>query len=171
MVLEPHLPGVVDMCGRRVCANCSTRLTTLASKLPAVVSRDDRTRAYGHLTMRDLVCALACAASTDDTHKVGNLALLLFGSAPVREALATTDTERRLFYLNKRIVVARQHFAALERTPEEVDIVAARREALAANEQLIRNARAKEARIERAIARRTKGQYVMPHERDLLATL
>lgn len=171
-VLE-RVGSVLDLGGRHLCGRCEARLCAAAGRASQPVSRDDFLRTYGGLngvTLGDLVVALAMCRSVEENRRVAFVASVVHGfmdpsstRRPVEPGIrqARYDFEVELLRRRRALVAA-------ERTPEEIEAAALRREVDAQRDAQILAARAKGAAIDRAIDRRNNSQYLMPHERELL---
>ena len=161
--------SVLDLQGRVLCGRCSTRLTSTPGRVGPLVSRDDFKRVYRHVTLADLVVALAMCTTLDENHRVGYVAGIVHGPAPVR--LPKSDP-----YLQARYAFEtachdqRRALAAAGLSDEERAAHALRRDLEAAESARIQAAHKRDARIARATARRNRGQWLAPHERELLGT-
>lgn len=168
--------SVLDLAGRRLCGRCSARLSAVARRAEQPVSRDACLAFYSGITLADLVVATVMTSTVDETHRVGFVLGLLFGQAPVirpRDPAAGDGAYRvrvrqAMFDLHAEIVRRRRALVAAARSPEEIEIAARIREDELARDQRILSGRRKAAALDRAIDRRNAGQYLMPHERQLL---
>lgn len=189
--------AVLDLDGRRMCGRCTARLATLAARDVQPVARDACLRFYAGVQLRDLVTATHLTTTVDETHRVGFVMGLLFGQAPVvRPAETTWDPNRgwyvdrgkqprqylslaahdrhvykqALFDLTAELLRRRRALVAAERTPEEIEAAARKREADAARDARILAERRRGAAMDRVLDRRTNSEYLMPHEKALLDT-
>lgn len=149
-----RLGGTFDLHGRRFCRRCTA---ALCQDTPRLVSRDDWQASFGHLTAHDLLQAAAWTRTVAECHQVGYLASVVLGPGNTRQA-------------DQLLARRRNVLARAERTPEEVEAAAARREAQQLEDARVLAARTATARLNRALDRRTRGAYLMPHERELLDT-
>jgi hypothetical protein len=160
--------ATLELGGRRVCARCSARLFAVARRAEQPVTREQWLVAYAGVTLGDLATGLAVASTTDETHSLGFVAKLLHGAPPVRRDLAATLRHAAVFDLHAEIVARRRALIAAGRTPEEIEAAQRQREAEAFNDQLIQQARRRDAAIDRAVDRRNRGGFLLPHERQLV---
>jgi len=128
-----------------------------------LVSRDEWIAAFKHLTLADFVQAVPWTRTVEETHQVSFLASYVLGPGGAHPA-APADWRQ----LQDLIVARRQRLTALDRTPEEREAIARQREADADDVARVRAARSRQAAYDRALDRRLRGQYLMPHERKLL---
>lgn len=158
-VLEVTPGGAVELGGRRFCRRCTTALPpALGSDVKQLITRDDWATAYGHLVVDDLALAASWSRTVAETYTVATVASIVLGGMPHTQAV-------------DRVVLARRRvLAAAERTPEEIAAVQRDRETQQHNDALIAAGRRRDAAINRAVERRSRGGYLMPHERDLLDT-
>lgn len=165
MVLE-GAGSVLDRRGRRVCARCVQILGD-----DVFGCREDWEAGYAHLTVLDLVNANHLVRSTAESHRVGYLAGLLFPPPPVKHTRARLTPERlELRALHDRIEANRDFWRSRERSDEDREAAAAKREnETARNVQAVAQHR-KDARIARQVDRRNQGVYEAPWERGLLDT-
>jgi hypothetical protein len=159
----PSFPGA----GRRFCRSCTDRLPAAlgVDGRSALVSRDDFLTAYAALTVQDLMVATSWCRTVEETHQVGHLVLILFGPKPLRPA---TSDELQLREVHDAIEHRRHALRDAELTDDERAARAANREAKAFEAARIQSARRSAAALDKAMDRRLRGQYLMPHERDLL---
>ncbi|UUW88352.1 hypothetical protein [Pimelobacter simplex] len=144
---------------RRLCRTCTAMLPArLGGGSGALVSREDWLSAYGDLTTADLLVSAAWARTVDETHQVQFVAQMLFGSRHQAPEVHTAIEDRR------KVLVA------ATRTSEEVAANRAYRVAEDHNRRLIATARRHQDLVERAQRKRRHGRYLMPHEREALAT-
>lgn len=160
----------VDVHGRRMCANCSARLTAMARRAEQPPSNVDQRKAFFEatgVTSSDLVVALAVASSVEETHAIANVTNLLFGPASFRRPKAAGKAQAR-YDFEAELLRRRRSLATAELTPEERDAIEAKREAEAMRDEQIRAQRTKDDQMNRALDRRIRSAYLMPHERELL---
>lgn len=160
--------AAVDLAGRRMCARCSARLFAIARRAEQPISRDDCLAFYRGITLADLVVAIALATSVDETHAIGFVLGLLFGPAPVRRP-AEFGGRQALFDVHTELLRVRRHLRNTERSPEEIEAAARKREADLERDAQILAGRRQAAQLDRAVERRSRNQFLMPHERELLA--
>ncbi len=165
--------SVLDLGGRRMCGNCAARLSSLARRAAQPISRDDFARVYGGragVTLGDLVVALHLCTTVEENRRVAYVASVVHGfldSTSTRRPVdpgvrqARYDFEVELLRLRRALVSA-------ERDPEEVEAAARLREVEAERDARLAAARRKGAALDRVIDRRNRGQYLRPHERELL---
>lgn len=173
-VLE-RVGSVLDLGGRRVCGRCSARLSAVARRAEQPVSRDDFLRVYGGLsgvTLGDLVVALAMCTTVDENRRVAYVASVVHGFMEPTGTRRPVEAGRRQARYDFEVELLRQRrvLTAAERTPEEVEAAARRREDETARSAQLYAARRKAAAMDRALDRRQRGQYLMPHERALLSS-
>lgn len=159
----PTFPGA----GRRFCRSCTDRLPAAlgVEARSVLISRDDWLAAYAALTVEDLLVAAAWCRTVDETHQVGVLTQMLFGPKPLRPK---TPAQEQLQRLHDAAVERRKVLRDLEMTDEERAARAARQEVETENFKRIQSARRSAAALNKAVDRRLRGQYLMPHERNLL---
>jgi hypothetical protein len=164
------LPVLGGQAGRRFCRSCTDRLPAAlgADSRSVLVSRDDWSAAYAGLTIEDLMVAAAWCRTVDETHQVGRIALMLYGPKPLRHAVATVPKGARVLALHEAIEKRRDRLRNAELTDAERAAQVARREAETAERQRIQSARRSAAVLDKAMDRRARGGYLMPHERELL---
>jgi hypothetical protein len=161
-VLERDL-GLLDH-GRRVCHRCVARLTSLAGRATQPVSRDQFLAVYRGTTLRDLALMLAIATTVDETHRIGFLAQLLFGTPPVRRPVELSP--RQAYYdLHAAVLRRRRDLHNATRTPEELQAAAQRREAEEFNAKVLEAGRRQTARIDRLSRYSREGRYLTGRER------
>jgi hypothetical protein len=155
--------------GLRLCRRCAPLLEAFPPDSPyagrVLVTLDDKAAAFAHLNALDFGRAAKWCRTVAETHQVGMLMGLVLGPPPLRPKTPDQVIHKAADEaLNRR----RKQLRLAELTPEE----RAEREAkrLAEEDELIRirSARGRQARIDRAQDRANRGQYLMPHERDLL---
>ncbi|KAB2806950.1 hypothetical protein F9L07_28370 [Pimelobacter simplex] len=144
---------------RRLCRTCTALLPArLGGGSGALVSREDWLTAYAGLTTSDLLVAASWARTVDETHQVQHVTQMLFGS------------RHQAPELHKAIEARRQALVAATRTADEIAAARAYRAAEDHNRRLLLTARRTEALVERAQRKRRAGRYLMPNEREALAT-
>lgn len=168
------LDGVrVALTGRRVCRRCQystpAALALDGASTHRMVTNDDFVRAYSNLTPLDLTIAARWALTVADTHTIGAAAQLLYGSKPVVGSPDNLPPVRAAIWrMHDTITRRRRALTAAERTDEQRAGNASTREARDALSERARTTAAAEAVLVRAQTRHARGQYLMPHERDLL---
>lgn len=161
--------SVLDLQGRVLCGRCSTRLASTPERVGPLVSHDDFKRVYRDVTLADLVVAIAMCTTVEESHRVGYVTGIVHGPAPVRRpaaagyAQARYDVEQELHRRRRELTVAAM-------SPEEQAAEALRRDLEVAESARIQAAHKRDARIARATDRRNRGQWLAPHERELLGT-
>ncbi len=158
--------SVLDRRGRRVCARCVQILGDTQC-----ATRDDWAAAYADLTVLDLVNANHLVRSVAESHRVGYLADVLFGPPPVKHTRARLTPERlELRALHDRIEANRDFWRSRERSDEDREAAVAKRETETARNAQAVAQRKKDAVRDRLVERRLHGQYLRPHEQQLLDT-
>lgn len=132
-----------------------------------LVSRDDFAAVFAGLTVELLLQAAVWtgrrdgaspeewAAAVEETHQIGYVASVVLGyqaAAPVEDVL----------------IPRRNRFRTRALTDEQRAANVRAREAEAHNAALMAAGRRRDAQLARAVDRKTRGQYLMPHERELL---
>lgn len=169
-LLEPGPSSGLDdvlVGGRRVCRRC-TAATYYPGELDTLNDRDAVATAYADLTTEDLGLAGRWARSTDESHQVGRVATILFGEKPTTPPARRTPEQAARAAMYDAIYGRRRLLEAAERSPEEQakrDHMAEARRDL---EQRVAAKRSNDAQRNRAIDRRSRNQYLTPHERELL---
>lgn len=160
----------VDNNGRRLCGNCSARLTAIARRAEQPPTNVDARRVFWEstgVTSTDLVYALAVTSTVEETHAIANVTNALFGPAPFRRPTTGVKAQGR-FDFEEELIRRRRALALAELTPEEREAAEAQRDLDAARDAQITAARKKADRVARAVDRQLAGRYLMPHERELL---
>lgn len=160
------MPNLIG--GRRFCRSCTRRLpAALGRRVSEPGPRDEWLATYDGLTVEDLTVAARWTRTVDETYQVDRLALMLHGPKPLRPATAEQCALRDLHDLIEK---RRRDLTRAAQTPEERAEAEARREAADHDRRRLAAARSKDAAVARAVERRERGQYLMPHERELLGT-
>lgn len=164
--------SVLDLDGRRLCGRCEARLSATARRASQPVSRDDFTRMYGGpagVTLADLLVALVMCQTVEENRRVAFVASLVHGFMdPTSTRRPTEPGKRQARYDFEVELLRRRHaLAAAERTPDEVEDAAVRREVEAARDAQAIAARQRADRIDRAVDRRNAGHYLTPWEKTL----
>jgi hypothetical protein len=182
-----HLYGAgvagVAAAGLRFCRRCTAVLpASLGTNVTELVSRDDTQTAYGHMSVDDFAAVVAMqlcrpasaspeqfAQAVEESHQIGRVLSVVHGPAPVSRP-ATEGPAQVLHDLHQEIARRRKAFRARALTSDEQEI--ADRSRIAKADDVLRlNHAAREARaVARAQDRVTRGQYLTPHERELLNT-
>lgn len=174
LVVLPRDGVRLDLGGRRACGRCASALAAAGRRAPQPNNRDAAVAFYDGLTLTDLVLAITMATTTDETYRIGFAMGLRFPPAPpMRPRVLEFDRDRfaaALFDVNAALLATRDRLRMAERTPEEIAAAEMSREMEAAEREQIADARRRADRINRAVDRRNRGSYLMPHERDLLTT-
>jgi hypothetical protein len=157
--------------GLRLCRRCAPLLDAFPPDSPyagrVLVTFDDKAAAFEHLTALDFAKAALWCQTVQETHQLGTLMSLVLGTEPLRKP--EPGTCKYMHWLAVRALIKRRaYLRERELSPEQ----RAERDARAAadnDEQIrIQAARTRQARIDRAQDRARRGQYLMPHERELL---
>ncbi|NUO57280.1 MAG: hypothetical protein HOV78_11480 [Hamadaea sp.] len=164
--------SALDLGGRRVCGRCSARLSAESRRAEQPTNRDAAAEFHVGITLGDLVLAIAMATSTAETHRIGFAMGLRFPPAPTKrpkEIASDRDAlHAALFDTNAELLRTRDRLRMAERTPEQVAADELRRETEDDLRARAAAGRRKSAAMDRAIDRRNRGSYLMPHERELL---
>ena len=171
-VIEQASP-LLDTGERRMCARCMAVLPVALGRVDARElgsSLDGWKAAYAHLSPAMLRWAGARATTLAESSQVGTVAGLVHGQKPrVVPASRTADQAAR-FEMHAAIERRRDQLRAAARTVEEIEA----NRALVADETASRihlyETETKGRRRDRARTKALRGQYLMPHERDLLNT-
>lgn len=163
----------VDTHGRRMCARCSARLSAIAHRAEQPPLNLDAEKTFWQATgidSPDLVVALAVASTVEETHAIARVTNLLKG--PVHTTVTprpeAAGKEQARWDFEQQLLKRRRELRAAELTPEQRETAAVKRDVATAREQQIAAARQKQDRLNRALARRLNGQYLMPHQKQLL---
>lgn len=156
--------------GRRVCRRCQVLLPPALGVETGkqLATRDEWAAAYAHLTISDLVLAAAWCRTVEETHQVGYVTTLVHGPQPFRQPAVGAEG-RDLFDLHARVLFRRRQLVAAARTPEEIQAARWAAEDRAEEDARILASRRQQVAIAKAVDRRTRGQYLTPHERQLIA--
>jgi hypothetical protein len=156
--------------GLRLCRRCAPLLKAFPPDSPyagrVLVTFDDKAAAFAHLTALDFARAALWCRTVEETHQVGMLMGLVLGPAPLRKPEGGAALTR--WIADRALIKKRDQLRNREMSAEERAEQAARREAENDERIRLREARARQARLDRAQARASRGQYLMPHERELL---
>jgi hypothetical protein len=156
---------------RRVCVRC---IKALLERAPGVdgrpLPRDVEAQLYSFLTIPNLRAVLRSCTTSDETHLVGRLALMLFGPKPMTPPARRSQGQAAVADLHDEIHRVRARLVAAERTPEEREAARQRRETETHNDALSARQRRRAIAIETAQEHQRAGRYLTPHERELLNT-
>lgn len=157
--------------GLRLCRRCAPLLKAFPPGSPyagrVLVTFDEKAAAFEHLTPLDFAKAALWCQSVEETHQLGMLMGLVLDPAPLRKPEAGT-CEHLHWLADRALMKRRSHLRERELTPEERAAQAFRSEIETEEQIRINAARTRQARIDRAQDRARRGQYLMPHERELL---
>lgn len=162
--------GVYDLDGRRVCGNCSARLSAVARRAEQPPLNRDRAVEFwktAQVSLGDFMAAVAVAGSVAETHAIGLALGQVFPPPPARRPGADRAGWQALYDTHQVLLRRRTQLRAIERTPEDVEAAARAREAEAQRDALILAGRKKSDRVARAVDRRNTGRYLTPWERAL----
>lgn len=163
-----RMTTVVELRPRRWCRRCNALTSQTTDHLR---TRDDWLTAFGHLTMTDVHTAADWSRTVAETHQVGTVARMVYGSKPwviESKRAALVGEKRDLLRLHEAIEGRRRYLTSRERTDEERAAIAADREAEAHNQALLRKARSDEAATAHAVELAAGGHYLTPWERAAL---
>lgn len=163
----------LDLAGRRLCGRCSARLASRGRRAEQLTSRDDFLRVYGGragVTLGDLVTALVMCASSDENRRVAYVASVVHGFCePTANPRPTQPGRGQARYdFEVELRRRRKDLVAAERTPEEIEAAAIAREVDQARQAQINTARRKADARDRALDRRLRGGFLLPHEKALV---
>lgn len=134
-----------------------------------VYTRSQSVAAYHHLTLDDLVTASRWCRTTAEHHQVDRVLLQQFGPRPMGARYEKRAPARQVLWdAHESVDRDRRRLVAEERTEDER---AANHEAAAveaSDRRRTRKSRNHLAEAERARRRADRGDYLTPHERDLL---
>lgn len=163
----------VHLAGRRMCARCAARMSATAHRAAQPPSNVHERKTFWEATgvdSPDLVVALAVASSVEEVHAIAHVTTLLKGFFDVssHRRPETPGKAQGRWDFETELVRRRRELVAAERTEEERTAARAARDAEADDRERTRARRAREAQVDRARDRHRTGQYMRPHERELL---
>lgn len=154
----------VPVCGWRFCRTC-TRL--LGPTPDQVFTRDQVARMFANVTVDDLTVAAGWCLTVDETHEVSRVASIVHGTPPVRRP-TTTGRALELWVLEQTLLDRRRRLRLTEMSPEEHAAVLDQREGRRAHADAMAASYRHEHAVARAQDRARRGQYLLPHQRDLI---
>lgn len=162
----------VNLGGLRWCARCWVRLSATARRAQQLPNNIDQRKAYleaAGIGSVDLVIALAVARTVDETREFAVVTNLLRGFCNTTAGRRPTERlAQGRWDFEVELLRRRHELIAAERTPEEAAAAAMQRELDTARDAQLAAGRQKAARLDRVLDRHRRGQYVQPHERELL---
>lgn len=162
----------LDSGDRRVCLRCEAAMPDAMGRAMTVdvESRDAMAAAYDGLTPALLRWAGSRCVTSSESHQIGRVASIVLSEKPANAPALRSPAQVDLAAMWDTIYARRRRLEDDERSPEEREGRARAVEADRDRDARIADGRSKAAQLNRAIDRRTRGQYLMPHERKLLAS-
>lgn len=156
--------------GRRMCRRCMAVIPAALGCTTArdLVDRQDLAKVYASLTPADVALAGRWAVTSSESHQVSRLALILFGPKPLTRRSQRTPAQVELIAMHAAIQDRRRHLVAKERTAEERDELAERRDAEQHDRDRIAAAAREEAYVTKLAGRAARGGYLTKTERERL---
>lgn len=163
--------GLPAITGRRLCVRC-TRALARRTEVPGLdgrpMTRDQEADAFELLTPSQLAAMTTTCTTVEETHQLGRLALVLFGPVTGKRAALRTPREQQVVDLHDTVHATRRRLTTAAMTDDEREAIARNREVETADHARIQAGRRQVAARDRAIDRQARGDYLMPHERQLL---
>lgn len=162
----------LDSGDRRVCLRCEAAMPDAMGRAVTVDvgSRDAMKAAYDGLTPALLRWAGARCLTSSESHQIGRVASIVLGEKPANAPALRSAAQAELAAMWDEIYAHRRHLVDAERTPDERAARDHVKQARRDLEQRIAAQRSKDAQRNRALDRRSRSQYLTPHERELLAS-